>query len=514
MQDRKLNVYLAFFVYGGNGGIATCNPFLKSWYSRLLVSMKADPRIDRIGDYDFCDTPITMSRNRAVVEARKWGADVLIMVDSDNIPDLYLSRPGAKKFFDSSFDFLYKHWDRGPVAIAAPYCGPPSEELVYIFEWINSETTRTEGGFKLQMVSRTDSSRRAGIQEAAALPTGVTMWDMRIWELTEPKARGDRAWFEYEYEDIYQSKKCTTEDVFATREISMAGCVKLGYNPLFCNWDAWAGHVKQKIVGPPEVPTADVISETFKRAVLRDQRSDERLMMVGHDDPDWNPDEHPPMPRFPVVSTELYGHPFTRLGFCSPSSDYAALANVVRVNVSHRSAQMVEVGSWVGESAAAILSGAPRGSSLACVDTFTGNPKDGSYPIAQYFGRERLRETFRQNMKPYIDEKLARLIESDSLAAAAEFQDRSLDFVYIDAQHDYEHVKADIQAWLPKLKSTGILAGHDYCDDYPGVAQAAHEIFGQLVTVAECSPVWWVNVAAHRRSEAAKNGRKECQASP
>lgn len=51
-----------------------------------------------------------------------------------------------------------------------------------------------------------------------------------------------------------------------------------------------------------------------------------------------------------------------------------------------------------------------------------------------------------------------------SLDAAARIPDKSLDFVYIDARHDYESVKEDVRAWFPKVKPGGIIAGHDYVD--------------------------------------------------
>ena len=50
-----------------------------------------------------------------------------------------------------------------------------------------------------------------------------------------------------------------------------------------------------------------------------------------------------------------------------------------------------------------------------------------------------------------------------------------LDFVYIDALHDYESVKRDIQDWFPKLRSEGILCGHDYNEGNEGTIQAVNE---------------------------------------
>lgn len=54
------------------------------------------------------------------------------------------------------------------------------------------------------------------------------------------------------------------------------------------------------------------------------------------------------------------------------------------------------------------------------------------------------------------------LIREPSIEAAKRFDNDSLDFVYIDATHSYECVKTDILTWVPKIKSGGIVSGHDY----------------------------------------------------
>jgi uncharacterized Rossmann fold enzyme len=71
----------------------------------------------------------------------------------------------------------------------------------------------------------------------------------------------------------------------------------------------------------------------------------------------------------------------------------------------------------------------------------------------------------------------------DSVEAAKHFKDKSLDFVFIDADHSYEGCKRDIEAWRSKLKDTGILCGHDYDNDnYEkfGVKRAVDELNEQL----------------------------------
>jgi len=63
-----------------------------------------------------------------------------------------------------------------------------------------------------------------------------------------------------------------------------------------------------------------------------------------------------------------------------------------------------------------------------------------------------------------------------SVSAARRFEDASLDFVFIDGDHAYDAVAADIQAWLPKLKIGGVLAGHDYGhSSWPGVGMAVND---------------------------------------
>jgi hypothetical protein len=88
-------------------------------------------------------------------------------------------------------------------------------------------------------------------------------------------------------------------------------------------------------------------------------------------------------------------------------------------------------------------------------------------------------------------------IEMTSLEAAPLVSD-SLGFVYIDGLHDYEHVAVDIAAWWPKVRSGGILAGHDYIWCMPGVVRAVNEFIAREglplnLTAEEYRYLtWWV----------------------
>jgi hypothetical protein len=64
----------------------------------------------------------------------------------------------------------------------------------------------------------------------------------------------------------------------------------------------------------------------------------------------------------------------------------------------------------------------------------------------------------------------------------------AFDLVFIDANHEYMHVKRDILAWLPKVRPGGLLAGHDYAPEIPmfsGVKHAVDEIFGNKVMLGK-----------------------------
>eukprot|EP00927_Polykrikos_kofoidii_P023627 TRINITY_DN21701_c0_g1_i1.p1 TRINITY_DN21701_c0_g1~~TRINITY_DN21701_c0_g1_i1.p1 ORF type:complete len:318 (-),score=40.37 TRINITY_DN21701_c0_g1_i1:31-984(-) len=58
--------------------------------------------------------------------------------------------------------------------------------------------------------------------------------------------------------------------------------------------------------------------------------------------------------------------------------------------------------------------------------------------------------------------KKVRLLQLATVQAARLFNDGSVDFVYVDAQHDYCGVLDDLQAWWPKLRVGGVMAGDDY----------------------------------------------------
>ena len=141
--------------------------------------------------------------------------------------------------------------------------------------------------------------------------------------------------------------------------------------------------------------------------------------------------------------------------------DRAALAELVG-RVARPGCRVAEVGSWMGlgstQTFLSSLKQAPD-STLVCVDTWRGAPScDHDRDMADQhdiFG------IFRKNASAAGSQTQVVPIMSDSAAAATLMRDRSFDLIFIDADHSYDCVKADIAAWLPKVRPGGILCGHD-----------------------------------------------------
>jgi len=228
----------------------------------LSLELAFHPEIGKgnIGAWRLTDTPITMGRNRCLVEAEEAGFDYVVMIDSDMSPDLRYS--DAKPFFSTTWDFMRKH--EGPCVVAAPYCGPPSVEEVYAFKWAQTETGCANPNFKVANFDRWDAAGYKGILPAAALATGLMLIDMRaVKRLPHPR-------FYYEWTNEKQTHKASTEDVTFSRDLYLRGV------PLYVNWDAWAGHHKLKLVPRPErIPEGVVPKMLTERA---EQIAIERLV--------------------------------------------------------------------------------------------------------------------------------------------------------------------------------------------------------------------------------------------
>lgn len=84
-------------------------------------------------------------------------------------------------------------------------------------------------------------------------------------------------------------------------------------------------------------------------------------------------------------------------------------------------------------------------------------------------------------------------LRGDSVEMASKVADGGLDFAFIDADHSEAAVRADIEAWRPKIRRGGMLMGHDYDHKrHIGVKPAVDGIFDRVT--AHDDFVWTVEL--------------------
>lgn len=123
----------------------------------------------------------------------------------------------------------------------------------------------------------------------------------------------------------------------------------------------------------------------------------------------------------------------------------------------------VEVGVWRGYHARLMLQVLDI-KKLYLIDPwidYSGYKGDDSFKYAKRF------------LKDYSD--IVEWVRDTSEEASKLFEGGSLDFVYIDGNHNYEFIKKDIELWTPKVKNGGVVSGHDYDGAFPGVIKAVKE---------------------------------------
>jgi len=153
----------------------------------------------------------------------------------------------------------------------------------------------------------------------------------------------------------------------------------------------------------------------------------------------------------------------------------------------------VEIGCKEGRTTGFILKNVP-GSQVIAVDPWitqdaTHDPTKETYKEWDF---SKIEAQFWDNVGDNKDRCAMWRMTSEEAAATGPQPPDGWDIVFIDALHDYEHVKQDIELWWPKVRNGGILAGHDFNHKWPGVERAVAEAFNLMQVGVGPDSVWFV----------------------
>lgn len=115
-----------------------------------------------------------------------------------------------------------------------------------------------------------------------------------------------------------------------------------------------------------------------------------------------------------------------------------------------------EIGVWKGKWSARLCKDNPA-LHMLCVDRWATYAEYGDSR-----NREDALTAAYEEAKTVLAHYRATIVRAASVDAARDVADGSLDFIYVDANHAETFVRQDLDVWVPKVRSGGIISGHDY----------------------------------------------------
>ncbi|MFQ5472216.1 MAG: class I SAM-dependent methyltransferase [Dehalococcoidia bacterium] len=136
------------------------------------------------------------------------------------------------------------------------------------------------------------------------------------------------------------------------------------------------------------------------------------------------------------------------------------------------SGAIVEIGSWRGRSTICLARGSREGGGTP---VYAVDPHTGSIEHREELNEVNTLASFLHNIEKASVEDLVIPLVAPSLEAAASFEE-PVELVFIDGAHDYESVRQDIAAWMPKLVTGGTVAFHDVVGEWDETWRAVHDL--------------------------------------
>lgn len=161
------------------------------------------------------------------------------------------------------------------------------------------------------------------------------------------------------------------------------------------------------------------------------------------------------------------------------------------ISKSYDNFKWIELGSWTGKSVAYCVVELVNKNidfEFYSVDTWKGAEEHQDYDIVK---EDRLYDIFLENINPI--KQYVTPMRTMSFEAAKDFKDNSVDFCYVDADHSYEGVSKDLEAWWPKIKPGCYFGGDDYTKGWPSVQHAVNDFFkSKNIRVRKLGRCWYV----------------------
>jgi hypothetical protein len=194
-----------------------------------------------------------------------------------------------------------------------------------------------------------------------------------------------------------------------------------------------------------------------------------------------------------AVARDLFVHRFSDLGayWTRAARNWADIPGMfdfqkvydAAVDAAEDGSVFVEVGCLAGRSTCYLgtrIRESGKAITLYAIDPATGSPSDlTGQDIAPAVGGSFAGILHRNILGCGLEGVIVPILTTSTRAARL-FPDESVAFGFIDGDHSYSSVTADLGAWWPKIRPGGLLAGHDYRQSLPwllGLTPAVHDFF-------------------------------------
>lgn len=155
---------------------------------------------------------------------------------------------------------------------------------------------------------------------------------------------------------------------------------------------------------------------------------------------------------------------------------------------------IVEIGSWKGRSTRVLGAAAlDTGGIVFAVDAWCGSASEEADSLVNRVPGHEAFDYFSRANADLINAgyivPLHMYSHQAAMALARVGMAGQIDMLWVDGDHLYESVKADLDAWLPLVKPGGLVCGHDYGRET--VQRAVHEHFAPEAVSCDAGSIWY-----------------------